>query len=302
MPAYRESDVPAQAGKTIFITGANTGIGFETARIFADHGARVLLGCRSETKARNAITAIRALVPDADLDWVPLDLADLASIEKAAAIVRTEERLDALINNAGVMTTPKMQTTDGFELQFGINHLGHFALTGHLIEKMKDRSGARVVTVSSLAHRNGSIDYDDVHAHSHYNRLTRYNMSKFANILFTYELQRKLTAAGQCAIAVACHPGVSSQTELLRHLPGPLYAISSMLSPLLNSRAEGALPTLLAATGSGVTGGDYFGPTKLGEMKYSAQRVDTAPASQDESNATKLWALSTELTGVNYGL
>ncbi|MFT4585617.1 MAG: NAD(P)-dependent dehydrogenase (short-subunit alcohol dehydrogenase family) [Gammaproteobacteria bacterium] len=311
MHAYRESDVPVQTGKTILVTGANTGIGYETARVLAERGARVLLGCRSEEKAERAISRIKSIKSDANVTWVPLDLANLKSIKEAAAIVNEEERLDVLINNAGVMTPPKLATDDGFELQFGVNHLGHFALTGHLIRKLKDRPGARIVTLSSLAHRgvfpflpqvlSGSIEWDDVHAHKKYNRLIRYNMSKFANILFTYELQRKLEHAGSSAISVAAHPGICL-TELLRYIPRSLVFISTPLMRALNFPPEGALPTLLAATGQDVHGGDYYGPTRMGELKYSAHKVDAASAAKNEGQAKKLWDLSTELTSVEYAL
>ena len=299
MADYRETDVPDQTGKTIFVTGANTGIGFDTARVLAERGARVLLGCRSEEKAEEAISKIQAGASNADVSWVPLDLASLKSIAEAAEIVNQEPQLDALVNNAGVMVPPKMQTEDGFELQFGVNHLGHYALTGHLIGKLKDQPGARIVNVSSLAHRAGQIEYDDIPAAKSYNRMKRYQMSKFANILFTYELQRKLEAAGSGAISVACHPG-GSMTELGRHIP-PLFAILFLpLSLVMNSSAEGALPTLMATTHEGVKGGDYFGPKGMGEMRHSAKQVETIPASRDEADAKKLWDLSTELTGVEY--
>lgn len=301
MADYRESDVPEQTGKTFFVTGANTGIGYDAARVLAARGARVLLGCRSEEKAAEAIDKIKALTPEADVSWIPLDLASLASVKEAAKLVNQEARLDGLINNAGVMVPPKMTTEDGFELQFGVNHLGHFALTGHLIDKLKDQPGARIVNVSSLAHKNGRIHYDDIHAEKSYNRMERYGQSKFANILFTYELQRRLEAANAGAISVACHPG-GSMTELGRHIP-PLFAILFLpLSLIMNSSAEGALPTLLATTGSDVKGGDYFGPMKMGEMRHSAHKVDTIPASKDEADAKQLWEVSTELTGVSYSI
>jgi NAD(P)-dependent dehydrogenase (short-subunit alcohol dehydrogenase family) len=299
MTDYRESDVPTQAGKTVFVTGANTGIGYDTARVLALRGARVLLGCRSEDKAVEAIEKIKAIKSDADVCWVPLDLASLASIEAAADIANKEARLDALVNNAGVMMPPKLETNDGFELQFGVNHLGHFALTGHLLPKLKDQAGARIVNVSSLAHRNGRIDYDDIHADKNYSRMARYGMSKFANILFTYELQRRLKAANSSAISVACHPG-GSATELGRHIP-PLIAL--LLTPfnlLMNTSAEGALPTLMATTAEDVSGGDYFGPTQMGEMRHSAHKVNTVSAAKDEADAARLWTLSTKLTGVEY--
>lgn len=299
MTDYRESDVPPQSGKTVFVTGANTGIGYDAARVLAQRGARVLLGCRSEERAVAAINKIRALKGDADVSWVPLDLASLTSIEAAAERVKREPHLDVLINNAGVMMPPKQETQDGFELQFGVNHLGHFALTGHLLPMLREQAGARIVNVSSLAHRNGRIDYDDINATKTYRRMARYGMSKLANLLFSYELQRKLSAAGSPAISVACHPG-GSATELGRHAPPLMTVLLKPLSLVMNSSAEGALPTLLAATGTNVSGGDYFGPMKMGEMRHSAHRVDTTAAAKDRADAAKLWALSSELTGVEY--
>lgn len=299
MTDYKESDIPSQAGKTIFITGANTGIGFEAARVLAVNGARVLLGCRSEEKALGAIDRIKAIKDDADVTWVPLDLTSLASVKDAADMVGKETRLDALVNNAGVMIPPKQETSDGFELQFGVNHLGHFALTGHLLHKLKDQAGARIVNVSSLAHRTGRIDYDDIHAEKKYVRMTRYSMSKFANVLFTYELQRRLEKANSPAISVACHPG-GSATELSRYIP-PFFSLLLMpLNLLMNTPAEGALPTLMATTNAQVQGGDYFGPMRMGELIHSAHKVNTTAASKDEADAARLWDLSTELTGVEY--
>ena len=299
MTDYRESDIPSQEGKTVLITGANTGIGFDTARVLATRGARVLLACRSKEKAEGAIEKIKTNKGDADVSWVPLDLTSLASIKAAADIVSQESKLDALINNAGVMIPPKQLTNDGFELQFGVNHLGHFALTGHLLHKLKDQSGARIVNVSSLAHRNGKIDYKDIHAEKNYNRMARYSMSKFANILFTYELQRRLKKANSSAISVACHPG-GSATELGRYLPPFLGLLLTPLNLLMNTPAEGALPTLMATTSAGVQSGDYFGPMRMAEVLHSAHKVNTIAASKDEADAARLWVLSTELTGVEF--
>ena len=197
------------------------------------------------------------------------------------------------------MIPPKQLTNDGFELQFGVNHLGHFALTGHLLHKLKDQSGARIVNVSSLAHRNGKIDYKDIHAEKNYNRMARYSMSKFANILFTYELQRRLKKANSSAISVACHLG-GSATELGRYLPPFLGLLLTPLNLLMNTPAEGALPTLMATTSAGVQSGDYFGPMRMAEVLHSAHKVSTITASKDEADAARLWVLSTELTGVEF--
>ena len=298
---YSEASVPDQSGKTVFVTGANTGIGFEAARVFAQKGARVLLGCRDEAKAEAALTSIRQHAPDADVHWVALDLASLDSVKEAADQVLAEERLDLLVNNAGVMMPPKTLTADGFELQFGVNHLGHFALTGHLLPKLLTQDGARVVNVSSLAHRNGRIHYSDINAERGYSRMDRYAMSKFANILFTYELQRKLQSAGASMLSVACHPG-GSNTELGRHFPGFLQIVFLPLQFVMNSAAEGALPTLMAATDENVQSGDYYGPAGMGEFARSARKVNTVPQAKSESDAAKLWALSEEMTGVVYSL
>ncbi len=298
MPDYREQDVPDQSGKTIFITGANTGIGYEAARVLAERGARVLLGCRSEKKAEEAMSKIRSNAPHAELEWVPLDLASLASVSEAAGRVSQEARLDVLVNNAGVMVPPREVTVDGFELQFGVNHLGHFALTHQLLDKLRETDHSRVVTVSSNAHKGGRIDYDDIHAEQRYSRLARYQMSKFANILFMYELQRRLAANGSSCISVACHPG-GSATELGRHIP-PWFALLLLpMTLIMNSAAEGALPTLMAATAPEVEGGDYFGPMRWGEMAHSAEKVQTDRPSRDEADAQRLWDLSLSLTGVS---
>lgn len=300
MADYKESDVPSQSGRTFLVTGANTGIGWDTARVLAERGARVLLGCRSEDKANAAMANIRETAADADLRWVKLDLTSLTSVKAAAEdVLANEDYLDGLINNAGVMVPPKTLTEDDFELQFGVNHLGHFALTGLVLPLMKNRDGARIVNVSSLAHKSGRINYADINADNSYSAMERYSMSKFANILFTYELQRKLEAAGSPAISVACHPGMSS-TELGRHI-NPLMALLFLpLSLIMNSSAEGALPTLMAATASDVAGGEYYGPAGMGEFSRSAKRVATVPSSRDEADAEHLWQVSTDMTGVNF--
>ncbi len=296
---YSEADVPDLAGRTVFVTGANTGIGYEAARVFAERGARVLLGCRDAAKGEDAAQRIRTAAADAEVGVVTLDLADLASVRTAAEQVLQEERLDLLVNNAGVMVPPRTLTADGFESQFGINHLGHFALTAHLLAKLGERAGSRVVNVASSAHRFGRIDFDDVHAEKSYQAGARYGMSKLANLLFTLELQQRLAAADAGTLAVACHPG-GADTELGRHIAPWLTAlIQPMARLVLNSAAEGALPTLRAATDATVEGGEYFGPSGWFELARGATRVDTSPAARDSSAARRLWDLSVELTGVD---
>lgn len=299
MAEYTEASVPVQSGKTFFITGANTGIGYETARVLAGKGARVLLGCRSEKKAKQAIDRIGALHPASDLAWVPLDLTSLTSVASAAEIVRDEPRLDVLVNNAGVMIPPKTLTEDGFELQFGVNHLGHFALTGHLIDLLDSTPGARVVNVSSGAHRGGKIDFEDPHAERSYNPLQRYGMSKIANIYFTFELARRLAERGMNVTSLACHPGVAN-TELARTFPAWFKPIGLLINPWFNTPEEGALPTLLAATHPNVEPTDYYGPVKRWETARSAGPSVIADHARDESVGSRLWKLSTELTSVSY--
>ncbi|MFL2535600.1 MAG: oxidoreductase [Candidatus Azotimanducaceae bacterium] len=295
---YTENDVPNQTGRTVLITGANTGIGFEAARAFSAKGARVLLGCRDESRAVSAINAIKALTPEADLSWISLDLASLDSVAKAGQRVLEEPRLDLLINNAGVMVPPKTTTTDGFELQFGVNHLGHFALTAHLLPMLVRNGDARIVTVSSLAHKGGVIDYADLQAKVSYSRMKRYQMSKYANLLFTLGLQRRLVAANSPSIALACHPG-GSNTELGRHL-GPLKYLFLPLEFLMNSSAEGALPTLRAATDPDARGADYYGPAGFGEFSRSAKKVLMDERVYDPEAGDRLWGVSEVLTGQRY--
>ena len=298
MSLYKETDVPPQAGRTVLITGANTGIGWEAARVLAARGARVLLGCRSEPNGRQAMERIRDLHADADLACVQIDLASLASVRRAAAEVAKEPRLDVLINNAGVMVPPYGKTEDGFELQLGVNHLGHFALTAHLLPMLREREGARVVTVSSAGHKAGRMQFEDPHAERHYSAGARYAMSKLANLLFTKALQERLTRSDSPAIAVACHPGAAA-TELSRHLPQWLTTALPLIRPFINSPAEGALPTLMAATLPDAQGNDYFGPAGFMEMARSAGKVKPSLASQNDADAARLWALSVELTGVS---
>ncbi|MGD8417258.1 MAG: oxidoreductase [Pseudomonadales bacterium] len=295
---YSEVDVPDQSGRTFLVTGANTGIGWDASRVLASRNARVLLGCRSQERAEDAINRIRAVNGDSDVAWVPLDLASLASVRSAAEKVAAEPRLDVLINNAGIMMPPLGRTADGVESQFGVNHLGHFALTGLLLEKLNEQDGARIVTVSSHAHRNGRMQWDDINAERGYTSGARYGMSKLANLLFTFELQRRLESAGARAISVACHPG-ATDTNLGQHLPDAFNLwIKPIIRPFLNASAEGALPTLMAATGTDVVGGEYFGPKGFMEMTRSAKRVQPAANANSAEDARRLWDLSVEMTGV----
>ena len=300
MPSsYHETSVPSQVGKTVFVTGANTGLGYEATRVLAGRGARVLLGCRSEQKASAAIAAIHELHPRADLAWIPLDLTSLASIEEAAARVAEEPRLDILINNAGVMIPPLGHTQDGFELQFGINHLGHFALTGHLMQRLATTADSRVVTVTSLAHREGQIEFEDPNALASYEAMPRYRMSKLANMVFTLELARRCAARRLDITSVAAHPGIAD-TELSRTFPAWFRLVTPIVRTLFNTPPEGALPILLAATGDEVEAMDYYGPTKRRETARSAGPAEVLEWIRDENLGKELWDTSVAMTGVSY--
>jgi NAD(P)-dependent dehydrogenase (short-subunit alcohol dehydrogenase family) len=295
---WREPDVPGQAGRTALVTGANSGLGFQTARVLAERGATVVLACRDPAKARDAATRIAGTAPRAGLSVVRLDLASLASVREAAAELRAgHDRLDLVVNNAGLMMPPYGRTEDGFELQFGTNHLGHFALTGLLLDRMLAVPGSRVVTLSSNGHRMGRIDFGNLQWEHGYRRPAAYGRSKLANLLFTYELQRRLAAAGAATAALAAHPG-TSRTELTRHLPAWMRA-GALLVPSQGS-AMGALPTLRAATDPGARGGEYYGPAGFGEFTGPARRVESSARSHDAGTARRLWEESERLTGVTY--
>ncbi len=301
MSGFTEQDVPDQSGRTALVTGANSGLGFHVARVLAEKHAHVLMGCRSEERAQDAIKRIRADCPGAKLDFVALDQASLASVRAAAERVKQEPRLDLLINNAGIMGPPLQRTEDGFESQLGVNYLAPFALTALLLGKLEESAGARVVTTSSIAHRQGRIDFDDLNADDHYDPWRRYAQSKLADLLFAYELDRRLAAAGRKTISVAAHPGMAA-TELMRHMPPFLQKLSPVTEALFNSGAQGAWPTLMAATAPDMTGGDYCGPNQLFETRGKAVKVGSSKASRDGGAARRLWDMSVAMTGVEPGL
>ena len=297
---FTDKDVPDQSGRVFLVTGANSGLGYAAAKVLAGRGARVLMGCRSKDKAEAAMADIRAVYPGADLRFISLDLGNLESVRAAANLVEKEPRLDVLINNAGIMMPPLEQTDDGFESQFGVNHLGTFALTGLLLDKLSEGRDPRIVITSSMAHRSGRIDFDDINAEKSYSRWGRYAMSKLANLLHMYELDRRLRAAGSPVVAVACHPGVAD-TELARNFPGFMVSLFRPVSSLfMNSAAQGAWPTLAAATAGQVESGQYFGPSRKGEWVGPAREVQPRKIARVIEPAKKLWDLSEEMTGVRY--
>ena len=321
---WTEADVPVQRGRTAVITGANTGLGFETARVLAARGAQVVLACRNAGQAKEAVARILSSRPDsappADVQVVRLDLASLASVREAAdvQVVRLDLAslasvreaadeigsaygpVDLLINNAGVMGTPCRRTVDGFELQLGVNHLGHFALTGLLLGRMLGRAGSRVVTVSSNGHKSGRIDFDDLQSQRRYRRWAAYYQSKLANLMFTYELQRRLAGAQAQTQALAAHPG-KARTELIRYLPGWLRLEDLVIEqPLGQSAAMGALATLRAAADPAARGGEYHGPGGRGELRGYPRLVASTERARDVEAQKRLWQESERLTGVSY--
>src|SRR5712692_3091412 len=291
---WTSDDVPGQDGRLAVVTGANTGLGFETAQVLAARGASVVLAVRDVEKGKRAAAAIAVTAPGANVMVQPLDLTSLDSIRAAAGELRARHpRIDLLVNNAGVMFTPKQTTRDGFELQLGTNHLGHFALTGLLLEQMLPVPGSRVVTVSSLAHRiRARIDFDDLQGERSYSRVAAYSQSKLANLMFTYELQRRLSGAGT-TIAVAAHPGLAA-TELARHSPAASAALARLIS---QKPAMGALPALRAATDPGVLGGQYYGPSRLFGTRGYPELAKSSRQSRDTAIGRRLWTASEELTG-----
>ena len=294
---WTSGDVPGQHGRLAVVTGADTGLGFETARVLAARGASVVLAVRDIEKGKRAAARIAGTAPGADVMVSPLDLASLDSIRAAADQLRAQHpAIDLLINNAGVMFPLKQATGDGFELQFGTNHLGHFALTGLLLEQMLPVPGSRVVTVSSLAHRIGArINFGDLQSEQSYSRVAAYGQSKLANLMFTYELQRRLSGAGT-TIAVAAHPGLAS-TELTRNTP-PITAFSYAL--VSQNAAMGALPILRAATDPGVAGGQYYGPRGFFGARGYPKLAKSSRQSYDTAIQRRLWTVSEQLTGVTF--
>ncbi|MEZ4454698.1 MAG: oxidoreductase [Nannocystaceae bacterium] len=294
---WTQHDIPDQTGKVALVTGANSGIGLETARELARRGAHVILACRSRDRAEAALQDLEASLPGATFEFMALDLADLDQVRAFAEAFRARfDRLDLLINNAGVMVPPASTTKQGYELQLGVNHLGHFALTGLLLDRLLATPGARVVNVSSMAHRSGKMDFDDLDFRGRgYRPWQAYGQSKLANLLFTFELARRLEAAGAGLIVAAAHPGwtatnLQQNAGFVQRL-NPIFA----MPPL-----GGALPTLRAATDPSVRPGDYFGPKGLFQTRGAPVRVGTNRAAKSLGDAARLWEVSEERTGVRF--
>jgi NAD(P)-dependent dehydrogenase (short-subunit alcohol dehydrogenase family) len=309
--SWTAEQMPDCSDKTVVVTGANSGLGFEATKAFARKGATVVMACRSIERGEQAAKDIRDGMTErtgATLNVRRCDLASLSSVADFAEGVREDyDDLHVLCNNAGVMAIPRQETEDGFEMQFGVNHLGHFALTGHLLDTLVGTDGeTRVVTHSSGAHTSGEMDFDDLHRERSYGKWEAYGQSKLANLLFAYELQRRLDDAGITDTkSVACHPGYAD-TNLQFRGPEAMdskvrYAMMKVANTLIGQPAsKGALPLLYAATAPDVGGGAYYGPGGLMDMRGPPERQDSSDASHNEADAERLWAVSEDLTGVEY--
>jgi NAD(P)-dependent dehydrogenase (short-subunit alcohol dehydrogenase family) len=300
MSNWTSADIPDQTGRTAVITGANTGLGYETAAALAAKGAHVVLAVRNLDKGKDAAAGIAAATPGAGVTVQELDLSSLESIRTAADELRSRyDTIDLLINNAGVMAPPRRETEDGFELQFGTNHLGHFALTAGLLPRLEGREDARVVTLTSGAHRAGKITFDDLQRQKSYFRWTAYGQSKLANLLFMRELDRRLRAAGSPVKSLAAHPGYAATNLQSAAAPVADRIIMKVTNvALAQSAARGALPTLYAATEPSAKSGQFIGPDGFMEQRGFPEPVGSTAAGKDMDTARRLWEVSAELTGV----
>ncbi len=301
---WRLENMPDLTGKVIIVTGGNSGLGFESVKAFAGKGAEVILTSRSTEKGEAAKLEILKNTPGGKITVMELDLMDFASIKKFANSFKEKyDKLDVLLNNAGIMTTPYFLTKDGLEAQNGTNHFGHFALTGQLLDLIKKTPGSRVVNVSSNAHKYGKMDFGNLlfENGNGYTPMKSYSRSKLANLLFTYELQRAFMANDIESIAVAAHPG-ASRTNLGRFLENKWWfkPVFSLMVPFTQDQAQGALPQIRTAVDPKVKGGDYYGPSGFGEMKGDPVLVKSNEASHHRADAWKLWEESEKLTGINY--
>jgi NAD(P)-dependent dehydrogenase (short-subunit alcohol dehydrogenase family) len=295
---WTAEQIPDQQGRTAIVTGANSGLGLVVARELARAGAHVIMASRNAEKNATAMGAIKRAHPSANIEVAQLDLASLASVRSFVdRILARRQQVDVLVNNAGIMAVPRQRTAEGFELQFGTNHLGHFALTGLLMPAIKDR----IVTVSSNNHKRGEIHFDDLQGQRNYSRWGAYAQSKLANLLFELELDRRLKAAKLPMISVAAHPGYSATNLQLGAVPSPLRFTARIANALFAQSAEmGALPLLYAATYPGLPGGSYVGPDGPGEMRGYPRLVQPSDRAMDATAAKRLWEVSEKLTGVKY--
>jgi NAD(P)-dependent dehydrogenase (short-subunit alcohol dehydrogenase family) len=295
---WTKNNIPDQTGKTVIVTGANTGIGFETALALYEKGAHVILACRNATNAQQAFTKIKEQKGTGTLETALLDLASLASVQQfAETFIQQHQRLDVLINNAGVMIPPASTTAEGFELQFGVNFIGHFALTGYLYPLLKATPGARIVTVSSLAYLRGNIDFENLKSENSYDPMREYCQSKLADLVFSLELQRRIMAANDPILSIAAQPG-ANKTELSRYMTADEFTAAVERFGALMEPWQGALPSLYAAVSPDATGGELYGPDQDGGVRgFPAKATITANA-LDETVAQQLWQLAAHATGI----
>ncbi len=292
--------VPQQKGRLAVVTGANIGLGFETAMALVAKNCDLVLACRNMEKAEAAKATIHAKYPKAKVTCMQLDLSSLKSVRAfATAFAEKYSRLDLLINNAGIMMPPYSLSEDGFESQFAANYIGHFALTGQLLPLIVKTPGARIVSLSSMAHRWGNIRFDDPNFKNGYNKREAYGQSKIACLMFAYEMNRRLQKAGCSTLSVAAHPGVA-YTNLTQHMPKFVNLFAPLMGIVLNNATDGALPTLYAALGDDIHGGDYCGPKDMQQMRGAPIKVGSNRASRDEKAAAKLWAMSEVMSGVKF--
>lgn len=299
---WTKNNIPDQSGKTIIVTGANAGIGFETARALYEAGAHVVLACRNLKNAEQAVRQLEEQSGKGSLETAILDLSDLASVKQFAETFKQQHHhLHVLINNAGVMIPPAAKTQDGYELQFGVNFLGHFALTGHLYPVLKNTTGSRIVTLSSMAYLHGTIDFDNLKSEKSYEPTREYCQSKLADILFSLELQRRITATGDNVLSIAAQPG-ANKTNLVRHMS--LEAFNEAVDRIgeLMEPWQGALPSLYAAVAAEAAGGELYGPDQDGGYRGYPAKDTITPNGLDETVAQKLWDMAEQVTGIHYPL
>ncbi len=298
---WTSNDIPDMSGKTVIITGANSGLGYESSLALAKKNATIIMACRNLDKAQSALNEIKQEVADADVHIMALDLGDLSSVRNFALSFNTQyDRLDVLMNNAGILGGPYQETVDGFEMHIGINHLGHFALTGLLLDHLLQTKNSRIVTISSGLHRAGKMNFDDLHMRRKYNPYMAYNNSKLANILFTRALDKRLD--GHEAIAVAAHPGYAATN--LQGKSGNFiedFFVVQIGNRLANVQARGVWSQLYAATAPDIEGAAYYGPHLFGIRGYPAKESPSKAACND-ADAERLWQVSVEATGVDYAL
>ncbi len=301
MQNFTLKNAPLQKGKLAIVTGANDGVGFETSLGLLSKEAKLIMACRNPEKANNAIIKLKKAFPKAEIEFIQLDLSKLSSVKSFVKEFKQKfNKLDILINNAGIMVPPFSKTEDGFESQMAVNYFAHFLLTGLLMNELEAADKARVISLSSIAHKRGKIDFDNLNAEKNYNKSAVYSQSKLACLIFAYELDRKLRNAKSSVISLAAHPGVSA-TNLFENMPKLATKIVMTLSkPLLNSPKAAALPSLMAALDSEVESGDYYGPSGFMEMSGKAAKANSKPQSHNLETAKKLWEVSEKLVGFKF--